>query len=157
MKKSYIVYWLLVLGFCVINPSGAKAVKHVKVAVIGDSPRIPKDQEPQKLVEEVIKFWKAQLNQVLAARPDLIVLPEVCDRPGGMSKEEEFNYYRVRKDQVKEYFASVARENNCYIAFGAKREDAHGNWFIWQYLNEQFLHSNFILLPPVVLLSCCSL
>ena len=134
MKKSYSIYWLLVLIFCVINPSGVKAVKHVKVAVIGDYPRISKDQEPQKLVEEVIKFWKAQLEQVLSARPDLIVLTEACDRPGGMSREEQYNYFRVRKDQVKEYFASVARENNCYIAFGTKREDARGNWYNSSYV-----------------------
>ncbi len=106
-----------------------QASNYVKVAVIGDLPRIDIHQEPQKLVEQVIHFWEKQLLQVLIFKPDIIVLPEVCDRPVGMSRDEQFQYYQVRKDQVKEYFASVARENHCYIAFGTKHQTKNRNWY----------------------------
>ncbi|HBL73885.1 MAG: hypothetical protein A2W90_14360 [Bacteroidetes bacterium GWF2_42_66] len=135
MKNKYNICLLsaLITLFCFFHIS-TEASNYVKVAVIGDSPRINKNQEPQKLVDQVIEFWKGQLDQVLATKPDLIVLTEACDRPVGMSREEQLNYFRVRKDQVKEYFASVAKANHCYLAFGTKRQTENGTWFNSSYV-----------------------
>ena len=35
---------------------------------------------------------------------------------------------KFRKNQVLDYFSSVAKKNHCYIAFGMKREDKEGLW-----------------------------
>ncbi|MDR1938227.1 MAG: carbon-nitrogen hydrolase family protein, partial [Tannerellaceae bacterium] len=84
-------------------------------------------RDPQHLVDQVIKYWKVRLAQVLPHKPDLILLTEACDRPAGTT-EEQFNYAKVRKNQVLDYFASVAKENHCYIVFGTKREE-NGVWW----------------------------
>jgi hypothetical protein len=65
---------------------------------------------------------------VLPDKPDLIVLPEACDRPGGLSEEKVLEYYRVRKDQMRDFFAAAARDNHCYIVYSAKRQTTDGTW-----------------------------
>ena len=97
----------------------AQASNKVKIATIGASPSINKNQSPELLVEQMISFWQGQLNQVLKSKLDLIVLPEVCDVPVGLSTAEQKMYLDVRKNRLSDFFASVARENNCYIAFGS--------------------------------------
>lgn len=135
MRNTYTICLLsaLITLFCFFHIS-TEASNYVKVAVIGGIPRMNKNQEPQKLVDQVIEFWGKQLKQVLPDKPDLIVLPEACDRPSGMSREEQFNYYHIRKDQVKEYLASAAKENHCYIAFGTKRQSEDGIWYNSAYI-----------------------
>jgi len=99
----------------------------VTIATIGSAPAtIAADTEPQKAVERMIAHWRGEFAQVLPDRPDLIVVPEACDRPGGFSGEKLREYYEVRKDQVLEFFAKTAKENNCYIVYSAYRQMADG-------------------------------
>ena len=124
MKKIIpIICVFLLLHFSV------NAKNNVKIATIGAvSPQLDLNQDPQKLVEQMIEFWAGEFKQVLPDKPDLIVLPEVCDRPGGMDEETKLKYYEARGNQLMEYFASVAKENNCYVAFGALRLVDDGSW-----------------------------
>ncbi len=99
----------------------------VTMATIGSGPAtIAADTEPQKAVERMIAHWRSEFAQVLPDHPDLIVVPEACDRPGGFSGEKLREYYNVRKDQVLEFFAKTAKENNCYIVYSAYRQMADG-------------------------------
>jgi hypothetical protein len=82
----------------------------------------------QKLVDTMIEYWKREINKTLHQQPDLIVLTEVCDDPLGLNRQERDEYYRVRGNQIWDFFASVAKENRCYIAFGTKREEK-GRWY----------------------------
>ena len=128
MKNIYI--------FCllIVSLSGgfeALSSNRVTVATIGGgaaSLNGTHDGQPQKMVDQVIGYWKGELNKVLPFHPDLILLTEACDRPGGLSSDEQFSYYRIRKNQIQDYFASVAKANHCYIAFGTKREE-NGKWW----------------------------
>lgn len=104
----------------------AQASKPVKIATIGASPSINKNQSPEVLVEQMINFWQGQLNQVLKSKLDLIVLPEVCDVPVGLSTSEQKTYLNARKNKLSDFFAKIARENNCYIAFGSLHEADRG-------------------------------
>lgn len=105
------------------------ASNHVKVATIGTRPPVmDKTRGMQKMVEEVITFWDGQLKQVLTYKPDLIVLPEACDRPGGLTRNEQFEYFKARGDQVLNFLASVAKINSCYIVFGTKHLQEEGVW-----------------------------
>jgi hypothetical protein len=99
------------------------AERYVTVATIGNTPSSIKSDNKQEIVDHVIKFWDREFKQVLTDKPDLIVLPEFCDLSG-----EGEEYLKVRKNQVLDYFASVAKSNKCYIAFGTQREDKDGNW-----------------------------
>ncbi len=121
MKLIIRVPFVLIL--LLIASGNALAVNKITVATIGAAPSLDKTQEPQKIVNQVITFWEQQLKQVLPDRPDLIVLPEFCDMSGAGDQ-----YLKVRKNQVLDYFASVARINHCYIAFGMKREESQGVW-----------------------------
>jgi len=126
MKNSTLIFYTLLL-VVLVNPAFAK--RYVKIATIGTTlPHLDTSQEPQELVEKIIEFWQAELAQVLPDQPDLIVLPEVCDRPRGLNRAEQFDYYKVRKNQVIDYFREVAKESRCYITFGTTRQIEDGSW-----------------------------
>lgn len=102
--------------------NNGKKKGYVTIATIGSGPAsVADDAKPQKVVEKMIAHWKRQFAQVLPDRPDLIVVPEACDRPGGFGAEKLREYYKIRKDQVQQFFARTARENKCYIIYSAYR------------------------------------
>ncbi len=120
---------LLLFGIILIFGENIFAVNNVKIATIGTvSPQFEKGTDPQIMVDRMIEFLQTELNHVLPDLPDLIVLPEACDRPKGLNTEEQFAYFKVRGKQVLDYFREVAKENNCNIAFGTKRLDDDGSW-----------------------------
>jgi len=109
--------------------SSAKGGKkgRVTIATIGSRPAtVAADAEPQKVVDKMVAHWRRKFAQVLPDRPDLIVVPEACDRPSGLSREKLRQYYTVRKDQVQNFFAETARQNNCYMVYSAHREMPDG-------------------------------
>jgi len=107
----------------------AKAKKRVKIATIGPRPpSVQADAQPQAVVAKMIAHWRGRFAQVLPDKPDLIVVPEACDRPAGLSLDKRLEYYRVRKDQVQRFFAKTARQNKCYIVYSAAREMEDGTW-----------------------------
>ncbi|WP_158289381.1 carbon-nitrogen hydrolase family protein [Paenibacillus flagellatus] len=77
----------------------------------------------EEVVTRMIGHWEHRLEQVLPDRPDLIVLPECCDRPerAGYTYERLKEYYRYRGDRIRDFFAGVARDHRCYIAYAAIR------------------------------------
>jgi hypothetical protein len=102
--------------------SSGKKKGYITIATIGPKPiSVAADTEPQKIVDKMIAHWKSRFAQVLPDSPDLIVVPEACDRPSGLSAEKLLEYYKVRKDQVQQLFARTARENNCYMVYSAYR------------------------------------
>ncbi len=124
MKKLFLVF--IILG---VSSIPSLAINNVKIATIGAvSPNFDKQMKPQQMVDGMIKFWAVELQLVLPDKPDLIVLPEVCDRPGGLTSDERQAYFAVQKDQLLDYFRSVARANRCYIAYGATRDIGEGHW-----------------------------
>jgi hypothetical protein len=127
MKKSrYACFYVFLL--CIVI-SNIQAGNKITIASIGsEAPNLGAIQDPQEMVGQMIEFWQSKIEEVLPNRPDLIVLPEACDRPSGLTPEEQFNYFRVRKNQIWEYFSTVAKSNNSYIAFGTKREEEDGSW-----------------------------
>jgi len=118
---------LFIILFCLVLVSdnalaASKKQSYVTIATIGSGPTsVAADTEPQQVVEKIISHWKRQFAQVLPDRPDLIVVPEACDRPGGFNADKLLEYYKARKDQVQQFFAEIARENKCYIVYSAYR------------------------------------
>jgi len=112
----------------------AQPVKHkkkgfVKISTIGPQyPNVDVNTDPQKVVDIIIKHWKNEFAQVLPDKPDLIAVPEACDIPVSWPLDKRQAYLRVRKDQVLDYFAQVAKENNCYIVYSSTREMDDGTW-----------------------------
>jgi len=111
------------------RPARMKKKGFVTIATIGARPiTVKADAEPQRVVERVIAHWRGLFARVLPDRPDLIVVPEACDRPSGPSPDKLKQYYLVRKNQVQDFFAEVARDNDCYIVYSAKRPMPDGTW-----------------------------
>lgn len=102
---------------------------YVKISTLG--PRPIQDDDPpegQAAVDRMIDFWRGKLDQVLCDRPDLIVLPEACDRYPGHTKQQRIEYYLTRGDQVRDFLGGVARERGCNIAYSAARQLQDGGW-----------------------------
>lgn len=121
--------FLLIIVCFLVQPANAKNKGLVTIATLGPSPiTVSADTDPQQVVNTVIAHWKHHFSRVLPDKPDLIVVPEACDRPWGISPDKLKDYYLIRKNQVRDYFAQVARDNNCYIVYSAKRAVEDGTW-----------------------------
>ena len=101
---------------------------HVKISTIGPRPPAGNPGPGQAAVQQIIALWEERLAQVLPDRPDLIVVPEASDRYPAHSTDERLAYYRVRGNQVRDFFADVARRHRCHIAYSAAREMPDGTW-----------------------------
>lgn len=102
-----------------------------RVTVCAVSPAPPaaeKHAGPERAVRAMMEHWKKALEQVLPDRPDLIVLPEMCDAYLEHSREERAAYHRYRGDRVRDFLAGIARDNSCHIAYSAVRELPDGSW-----------------------------
>jgi len=71
----------------------------------------------QDMVRQMLSYWDAKLRQVLPDQPDLIVLPEMCDLPEGLSNEKELDYYQQGQDLLFEFFTGQARKHKCYLVY----------------------------------------
>jgi len=103
----------------------------VTISCLGPRPLAIEAGTPsQEATDRMIRHWHDQLEKVLPDRPDLIVLPEACDRPDplGFPLEEQLPYFRARGSQVRDFLADVAKRHRCYIAYPALTEAADGGW-----------------------------
>jgi hypothetical protein len=102
----------------------------VKVSSIGAVPPPAPCGEttPDALNRRMIDFWRDEINQVLPDQPDLIVLPELCDRFSGLSQDEVKAQRANRSSAMLEFLQSAARENHCYIAYPTARPARDGSW-----------------------------
>jgi predicted amidohydrolase len=108
-----------------------KLANHVKISCLGPTPyAIDAAQSNEQAVNLMIDHWKRQMDNVLPNCPDVIVVPEVCDRPlkSGFPTDRRFDYYRYRKSTIRDAFAQIANDNNCYITYPAHMEQEDGSW-----------------------------
>ena len=102
---------------------------YVKISSIGAAyPAYDGSRDWQGLVDRMKGHWEGQFAQVLPEQPDLIVVPEACDRYNGMDDDARAAYFEARGSQVLELFARTARDNHCYVAYSAARGLADGTW-----------------------------
>ncbi|MBT7298110.1 MAG: carbon-nitrogen hydrolase family protein [Victivallales bacterium] len=99
----------------------------VTISSLGPAPMAGNADTPfDQAVEQMIAYWRGHFAQVLPDRPDLIVVPEACDRYPAMPIERRLEYYSYRGDRVRDFFAEVAAENSCYMAYSASRDMPDG-------------------------------
>ena len=83
----------------------------IKIATIGPAAQTMDANEGyQKTVDRMIEWWDSRFAQVLPSEPDLIVVPEACDRPSNFNIEQRKEYYQVRGNQVRDFFATMAQK-----------------------------------------------
>ena len=101
--------------------------KKVKIVTFSFNPAVLKYKpEEQSVVDYEIEWLNSKIQPVLMEKPDLIVMPEVCDRPMDMPREQFVEYYEERGDKVVQYMQKIARQNHCYIAHSAVRKAEDG-------------------------------
>lgn len=98
--------------------------RHVTISCL-TAPALPVPEEStlDEVIAHEIEHWSQRLESVLPDSPDLIVLPEAADRPlvTGFSSKRQHDYYVHRGATMSDWFAQVARENNCNIAYSSQR------------------------------------
>lgn len=98
--------------------------KNVTISCLSSPPaRIGLDPDLASTVDRLIAHWRSRLEQVLPDRPDLIVLPEMCDSPDFTEYpfDRQLDLLKYRGDVVLEFFAEVAKEHACHVAYSALR------------------------------------
>ena len=117
----------LILSHAVV---GLPVKKAVKIAVIGNiPPHLNQGLQDKQVIDKVTSFWQSELKQVLPDKPDLVVIPEACDRPQGWRGDRLWRYYRARGDSIELFFRKVARENKMYVVYPAVRKLQDGRWY----------------------------
>lgn len=98
--------------------------RYVKISAIGARPpSLDLGMSPHAAAGEMINHLVTEVRQVLPDRPDLVVLPEMCDLPANYNYANQHGqtYFRERGERVLEALAAVAREHACYITYPAVR------------------------------------
>ena len=101
--------------------------KKVKIVTFSFNPAVLKYKpQEQSIVDYEIEWLNSKIQPVLMEKPDLVVMPEVCDRPMDLPREKFVEYYEERGEKVVAYMQKIARENGCYIAHSAVRKAKDG-------------------------------
>lgn len=105
--------------------------RNVKISSLGKQPpRFPLEEKTnyEGLVEDMIQFWKSQIDIVLPDKPDLIILPENCDRYWGTPSEMVVPFRKAMGTRMLDELRNIARENKCYIVHSSTLEEKDGTW-----------------------------
>lgn len=95
---------------------------HVVISTVGAAPpHSTPGRTWQQSVEAMAAFWEMKLSQVWPDQPDLVVLPEMCDRYSDYTPEQMLEFCSARGDQLLDLFRRAAREHNCYLAYPSLR------------------------------------
>ncbi|WP_158560449.1 carbon-nitrogen hydrolase family protein [Paenibacillus contaminans] len=86
------------------------------------------DGEWEQIIRKIEHHLEHKINQALPDEPDLIILPECCDMPSGLSGERLREYYRQRGDRILNLLAGIAEKHRCYIAYPSIRTMDDGSW-----------------------------
>ena len=68
------------------------------------------------------------MNHAIADEPDLIVLPEVADRPADLTMEEKMAFYKERGDDILNRISEYARAHSVFIMYNAVRAAEDGEY-----------------------------
>lgn len=82
----------------------------------------------QNEVDRMLEDWDKRVGIVLPEKPDIIVLPEICDEYMNYTREERRAYCEIRGEQGLNFFKKKAKENNCYIAYSSHFTIEDGTW-----------------------------
>jgi len=101
--------------------------RRVKVSTLGDERTYARFEDGlENALSEKMSYWKNRLEEILPDKPDLIVLPECCDRFSNFTTEQNTAYYNYRGERFLDFFAEIAKTNNCYIAYSSIMPDTDG-------------------------------
>ena len=94
--------------------------KYIKIATFFFGPTSVKGRpQGMSMTERVWQHLLSHLERAMLDSPDLIVLPEVSDRPGDLTLEEKMAFYEERGNAILDKLSAYARENAVFILYNA--------------------------------------
>jgi predicted amidohydrolase len=106
-------------------------VNRVTIATVSGEPlQVADDTRPARVAGLMVDHWRDRLETVRYSRPDLVVLPEHCDRPSvTYPADRRDEYLDARGNRVRDFFAQMAVEIGTNIAYSALRVTDDGRRF----------------------------
>lgn len=101
--------------------------KIVRISTIGTESPPPAGTHSLTL-QKLLTHLEGILKNALADKPDLILLPEVCDMPGITSYEGLHEFCHYRGDSVDRFLRDICKKNRVHICYGSFRDGGDG-WF----------------------------
>jgi predicted amidohydrolase len=95
-------------------------MRSVTISCVSGIPIKSGEEEPiSQVLGKVIDAWALSLDEVLSDKPDLIILPELSDRPDrrflSLDRQKEFLAYRG--DEVLKFLQQIAKANRANIVY----------------------------------------
>lgn len=101
--------------------------RKVRVTSVGENHRAyDGSRDFEKIVKTEADFIVGEIEKVMPESPDLIVLPEVYDRPGGIPRGVCREYYNIRGNYIYDRVKETAKNNNVNIVFSAIMDGGDG-------------------------------
>jgi predicted amidohydrolase len=125
--------------------------RYIRVSTIGAKNPVAEPSCPS-LVKEMQAHLAQQLDKVMPDNPDLVLLPEICDRFANFSDEQNRRYFAECGTELIEYMAQWARRQHCYIAYPTllKAQDDHYRNAIILFDREGNIAGQYHKLYPVI-------
>ena len=104
-------------------------MRKVTISCITDYPYIAENsQTSDEIVLAMIAQWDVQINKVLPDKPDLLILPELCDRPkvNSISTAKQIELIQSGNSRFLNYLKGIAKTNKTYIVYPSYRTDSEG-------------------------------
>ena len=102
--------------------------RYVNVCALGPCAMPKNPATNREAIEKMIGWWREHLDQVWPYEPDLVILPEACDRYAQFSPERRREYYEERGHKIRDFLAGEARAHRCYLAYSAARQMPDKKW-----------------------------
>ena len=102
---------------------------HIQIGITSSpSPSFTEPMSLDEQIQQTITHWDKTLAPLWADQPDLILLPENCDRWHNQSIESLYAFYRYRGKAICEHFQNRSRTHQCMVIYPHTRQDQAGNW-----------------------------
>jgi Carbon-nitrogen hydrolase len=105
-------------------------MRKVTISCVTDYAYLAEDsQTNDEIVLATIAKWDIQINKVLPDKPDLLILPELCDRPkiNSISPAKQIELMQSGNPKFLNYLQGIAKAHNTYIVYPSYRIDSEGN------------------------------
>lgn len=103
--------------------------KYVKISTIGCAySEVDRSSSMAENVGQMAESLKSKISRVLCDKPDMIVLPEMCDMPRNYTQAEQMAFFKLRGDTILNIFREIAKQNHCYLTYPRLKEMEDGTW-----------------------------
>lgn len=102
----------------------------IRVSLLSPPPLVfEKKTSYTKMVDSMVNHWKCKLDYIAPEEPNLVITPEVCDRPAELDCENRKDYYDERGTRIRDLFAKFAKRYNSYFVYSSVMPNDTGIWY----------------------------